>query len=244
MAEEEAKAPDENAAAEGGAQAPAGEAAQAPEEAAPKPPSMLVPMLLTSVLSLGGAFAIFKFAVVPSLVGGLAKVFQDNNGSIHYHAAPAGGGDAHPKGKDGHGGGEDGHGGGEDGHGGGEDGHGGGEDKGGGSKKESNPGTPVPIVEEGEFIVVNPSGSARYLMVEILLIRKNADDNGFPDAVKNNRKRLEAMVSSTLSSMTAEEMSESTVRLGMPSELKGLFQGILGSSHPIKSVIIPKWVMQ
>jgi flagellar basal body-associated protein FliL len=237
MAEEEAKAPEENAAAEGEAQAPEGEAAAAPDEAAPKPPGMLVPMLLTSVLSLGGAFAIFKFAVVPSLVGGLAKVFKDNNGSIHYHAAAAGGGEADGKVK-----GDDGHGKGDDGHGKGDDDHG--EDKGGDSKKESNPGTPVPIMEEGEFIVVNPSGSTRYLMVEILLIRKNADDNSFPDAVKENRKRLEAMVSSTLSSMTAEEMSESTVRLGMPNELKLQFQGILGSSHPIKSVIIPKWVMQ
>ncbi|HIL23999.1 MAG TPA: hypothetical protein EYG19_01165, partial [Verrucomicrobia bacterium] len=70
MAEEEAQAPEENAAAEGDAQATEGEAAQAPEEAAPKPPGMLVPMLLTSVLSIGGAYAIFQFAVVPSLVGG------------------------------------------------------------------------------------------------------------------------------------------------------------------------------
>ncbi|MFM1555084.1 MAG: flagellar basal body-associated FliL family protein, partial [Limisphaerales bacterium] len=114
----------------------------------------------------------------------------------------------------------------------------------GASKTETKPGTPVPIVEEGEFIVVNPAGSTRYLMVEILLIRKNSDDNGFPTAVKENRKRLEAQVSNILSALSAEDMSEPSVRNGMPNQLKGLFQAILGTSHPIQSVIIPKWVMQ
>ena len=233
MAEEEAQAPEENAAAEGGAQAPAGEAGQVPEEAAAKPPSLLVPMLLTSVLSIGGAFAIFKFAVVPSMVSGFEKVIKDNNGSIIVQMTEgAAGGDAHGKGGDGHGDGGDGH---------GEEGGG---EGGGASKTETKPGTPVPIVEEGEFIVVNPAGSTRYLMVEILLIRKNSDDNGFPTAVKENRKRLEAQVSNILSALSAEDMSEPSVRNGMPNQLKGLFQAILGTSHPIQSVIIPKWVMQ
>ena len=105
-------------------------------------------------------------------------------------------------------------------------------------------GTPVPIVEEGEFIVVNPAGSTRYLMVEILLVRKDSDDNGFPAVVKENRKRLEAQVSNVLSAMSAEEMSKPSSREGMPNRLKKLFQSILGSSHPIDKVIIPKWVMQ
>ena len=240
MAEEEAQAPEENAAADGEAQAPAGEAGQAPEEAAAKPPSMLVPMLLTSVLSIGGAFAIFKFAVVPSLVSGFEKVIIDNNGSIIVQMTEgAAGGDAHGKGGDGHGDGGDGHGDGGDGH--GEEGGG---EGGGASKTETKPGPPVPIVEEGEFIVVNPAGSTRYLMVEILLIRKNSDDNGFPTAVKENRKRLEAQVSNILSALSAENMSEPSVRNGMPNQLKGLFQAVLGTKHPIKSVIIPKWVMQ
>ena len=247
MAEEEAQAPEENAAAEGGAQAPAGEAGQVREEAAGKPPSLLVPMLLTSVLSIGGAFAIFKFAVVPSLVSGFEKVIIDNNGSIIVQMTEgAAGGAAHGKGGDAHGKGGDGHGDGGDGHGDGGDGHGeeGGGEGGGASKTETKPGTPVPIVEEGEFIVVNPAGSTRYLMVEILLIRKNADDNGFPTVVKENRKRLEAQVSNILSALSAEDMSEPSVRNGMPNQLKGLFQSILGTSHPIQSVIIPKWVMQ
>ena len=239
MAEEEAQAPEENAVAEGEAQAPEGEAAQAPEEAAPKPPSMLVPMLLTSVLSIGGAYAIFQFAVVPSLVNGFKKTIEDSNGTLTFQLVQAAaGGDAHGEGGEG----GDGHG---DGHGDGGDGHG---EEGGGdsktSKTETKAGTPVPIVEEGEFIVVNPAGSTRYLMVEILLIRKNADDNGFPEIVKANRKRLEAQVSNVLSAMSAEEMSEPSIRNGMPNQLKGLFQSILGTSHPIKSVIIPKWVMQ
>ena len=244
MAEEEAQAPEENAAADGEAQAPAGEAGQAPEEAAAKPPSMLVPMLLTSVLSIGGAFAIFKFAVVPSLVSGFEKVIIDNNGSIIVQMTEGAKGD-HGKGDGGHGegGGDHGEGGGDHGEGGGDHGEGGGEG-GGASKTETKPGTPVPIVEEGEFIVVNPAGSTRYLMVEILLIRKNSDDNGFPTAVKENRKRLEAQVSNVLSALSAEDMSEPSVRNGMPNQLKGLFQSILGTSHPIKSVIIPKWVMQ
>ena len=239
MAEEEAQAPEENAAAEGEAQAPEGEAAQAPEEAAPKPPGMLVPMLLTSVLSIGGAYAIFQFAVVPSLVGGFKKVIEDSNGTLTFQLVQAAPADSHGKeeGGDGHGEG-DGHGDGGD----GGDGHG---DEGASkSTAETKHGTPVPIVEEGEFIIVNPAGSTRYLMVEILLIRKSVDDNGFPAAVKENRKRLEALVSSVLSAMSAEEMAEPSIRSGMPNQLKGLFQSILGSSHPIKSVIIPKWVMQ
>ena len=243
MAEEEAQAPEENAAAEGEAQAPEGEAAQAPEEAAPKPPGMLVPMLLTSVLSIGGAYAIFQFAVVPSLVNGFKKTIEDSNGTLTFQLVQAAaGGDAHG---DGHGEEGDGHGEEGDGHGDGGDGHG---EEGGGdsktSKTETKAGTPVPIVEEGEFIVVNPAGSTRYLMVEILLIRKDAGDNGFPEAVKERRKQLEALVSGTLSAMTAEEMAEPSARTGMPNILKGLFQSILGTSHPIKSVIIPKWVMQ
>jgi flagellar basal body-associated protein FliL len=180
--------------------------------------------------------------VVPSLVGGLAKVFKDNNGSIHYHAAAAEGGDAHAEGGDAHAEGGDAHGDGGDGHGDGGDGHG--EEGGGTSKTETKAGTPVPIVEEGEFIVVNPAGSTRYLMVEILLIRKKDDDNGFPGVVKENRKRLEAQVSNILSALSAEDMSEPSVRNGMPNQLKGLFQPIIGSSHPIDEVIIAKWVMQ
>ena len=234
MAEEEAQAPEENAAADGEAQALAGEAAQAPEEAAPKPPSMLVPMLLTSVLSIGGAYAIFQFAVVPSLVNGFKKTIEDSNGTLTFQLVQAAAADSHGK-KDAHGEGGDGHGDGGDGH---------GEEGGGTSKTETKAGTPVPIVEEGEFIVVNPAGSTRYLMVEILLIRKNSDDNGFPEAVKENRKRLEAQVSNILSALSAEDMSEPSVRNGMPNQLKGLFQAVLGTSHPIKSVIIPKWVMQ
>jgi len=241
MAEEEAQAPEENAAADGEAQALAGEAAQAPEEAAPKPPSMLVPMLLTSVLSIGGAYAIFQFAVVPSLVNGFKKTIEDSNGTLTFQLVQAAAADSHGK-KDAHGEGGDGHGDGGDGHGDGGDGHG--EEGGGTSKTETKAGTPVPIVEEGEFIVVNPAGSTRYLMVEILLIRKNSDDNGFPEAVKENRKRLEAQVSNILSALSAEDMSEPSVRNGMPNQLKGLFQAVLGTSHPIKSVIIPKWVMQ
>ena len=238
MAEEEAQAPEENAAAEGEAQAPEGEAAQAPEEAAAKPPSMLVPMLLTSVLSIGGAYAIFQFAVVPSLVNGFKKTIEDSNGTLTFQLVQAAAADNHGK--------EGAHGEGGDGHGDGGDGHGeeGGGEGGGASKTETKPGTPVPIVEEGEFIVVNPAGSTRYLMVEILLIRKNSDDNGFPAAVKENRKRLEAQVSNILSALSAEDMSEPSVRNGMPNQLKGLFQAVLGTSHPIKSVIIPKWVMQ
>jgi flagellar basal body-associated protein FliL len=55
---------------------------------------------------------------------------------------------------------------------------------------------------------------------------------------------LEAQVSKVLSAMTAEEMTKPSTRNGMPNQLKKQFQTILGSSHPIDKVIIPKWVMQ
>jgi len=250
MAEEEAKAPEENAAAEGEAQAPEGEAAQAPEEAAPKPPSMLVPMLLTSVLSIGGAYAIFQFAVVPSLVGGFKKVIEDSNGTLTFQLVQSGGGgggDAHAEGGDAHAEGGDAHAEGGDAHGDGGDGHGD-EGKGGGdtAKGETDAGAEVPIVEDGDFIVINPSGAGNrtFLMVEIYLVRLKADDNGFPEAVKKNRKRLQALIITELSAMTVEVMSDSSTRGGMSAELKGLFGSILGKAHPIKEVVISKWVMQ
>ena len=102
MAEEEAQAPEENAAAEGEAQAPEGEAAQAPEEAAPKPPGMLVPMLLTSVLSIGGAYAIFQFAVVPSLVNGFKKTIEDSNGTLTFQLVQAAADNQGKEGEKGH----------------------------------------------------------------------------------------------------------------------------------------------
>ena len=243
MAEEEAKAPEENAAAEGEAQAPEGEAAQAPEEAAPKPPSMLVPMLLTSVLSIGGAYAIFQFAVVPSLVGGFKKVIEDSNGTLTFQLVQSGGGgggDAHAEGGDAHAEGGDAHGDGGDGH--GDEGKGGGDT----AKGETDAGAEVPIVEDGDFIVINPSGAGNrtFLMVEIYLVRLKADDNGFPEAVKKNRKRLQALIITELSAMTVEVMSDSSTRGGMSAELKGLFGSILGKAHPIKEVVISKWVMQ
>ena len=250
MAEEEAKAPEENAAAEGEAQAPEGEAAQAPEEAAPKPPSMLVPMLLTSVLSIGGAYAIFQFAVVPSLVGGFKKVIEDSNGTLTFQLVQSGGGgggDAHAEGGDAHAEGGDAHAEGGDAHGDGGDGHGD-EVKDGGdtAKGETDAGAEVPIVEDGDFIVINPSGAGNrtFLMVEIYLVRLKADDNGFPEAVKKNRKRLQALIITELSAMTVEVMSDSSTRGGMSAELKGLFGSILGKAHPIKEVVISKWVMQ
>ena len=243
MAEEEAKAPEENAAAEGEAQAPEGEAAQAPEEAAPKPPSMLVPMLLTSVLSIGGAYAIFQFAVVPSLVGGFKKVIEDSNGTLTFQLVQSGGGgggDAHAEGGDAHAEGGDAHGDGGDGH--GDEGKDGGDT----AKGETDAGAEVPIVEDGDFIVINPSGAGNrtFLMVEIYLVRLKADDNGFPEAVKKNRKRLQALIITELSAMTVEVMSDSSTRGGMSAELKGLFGSILGKAHPIKEVVISKWVMQ
>jgi len=234
MAEEEAQAPEENAAAEGEAQAPEDEAAQAPEEAAPKPPSMLVPMLLTSVLSIGGAYAIFQFAVVPSLVGGFEKVIKDSNGTLTFQLVQGEGG-----GKD------DGHGGKDDGH--AEDEGDGAETKKGEPKQgETDPLAEVAIVDDGDFIVINPAGSGNrtHLMVEIYLVRKDPDDHAFPDAVKKSRKRLQALVNSELSSLTVEAMSDETTKGGMAADFKRLFEKILGSSHPIKDVVISKWVMQ
>lgn len=233
MAEEEAQAPEENAVAEGEAQAPAEEAAQAPEEAAPKPPSMLVPMILTSVLSVGGAYAIFQFAIGPSMVKGFEKVIKDSNGTLTIKVVQSEGGGGEKKegeaGKEGEGG---------------KAGEGGEEGEGGASKKETDAGEPVAIVEEGESIVVNPAGSSRFLMVEILLIRAKDEDNGFPDAVKGKRKVLEALVSTELSALSVEQISEPSTRASMPAEFKRLFQDVIGEHHPIKSVIISKWVMQ
>ena len=231
MAEEEAQAPEENAAAEGEAQAPAEEAAQAPAEEAPKPPSMLVPMLLSVVVSVAGAFAIVKFV----LPGALSKWSADNNGTITIVVNAA-----EPSGEEGKKEGEDGHA--KEGKG-GEEGE---EPAAEGGADGTDPNDEVPIVDDGDFIVINPAdaGNRTHLMVEIYLLRRKADDNAFPKVVKQRRKQLQQLVLTELSALTVAEMSNNITKDAKAAEFKDLFQGILGSSHPIKSVIISKWVMQ
>jgi flagellar basal body-associated protein FliL len=171
-----------------------------------------------------GAVVVTYFAQ-QRMVDGIKQAIQDSNGPIAMNMTEGAGG----HGSDASHGADDGH---------------GAESAGGVNKTETKAGTPVPIVGEGDFIVVNPAGSTRYLMVEILLIRKEAGDNGFPGVVKENRKLLQAKVINVLSAMSAEELAEPSIRNRMPNQLKGLFQSILGTSHPIESVIISKWVMQ
>jgi flagellar basal body-associated protein FliL len=175
------------------------------------------------------------------------------------HGEDAHGEDAH--GEDAHG--EDAHG--EDAH--GEDanvssahgdGHGEGESHGDGHLKghhghsgeeaavADDPNKPEPIVPEGENIVINPAGSGgtRYLLVEIFLLRKDVEDTGFPMEVSKHTKQLQAVTVGHLSREDAQSLANPVVKERLKTELKKAYQDALGKDHPIKELIVSKWIMQ
>jgi flagellar basal body-associated protein FliL len=102
----------------------------------------------------------------------------------------------------------------------------------------------VPIVDEGDFIVVQPANSRRYLMVEIQLLRAEWADHQFSEAVNAKQKILQDRVTEYLSNKDEVELADPAARKNAKSDLLILFQDVLGSEHPIKEVIISKWVMQ
>ena len=138
------------------------------------------------------------------------------------------------------------------------DGHGEGESHGDGHHKDSHghsgkkaavaddPNKPEPIVPEGENIVINPAGAGgtRYLLVEIFLLRKDVEDTDFPMEVSKHTKKLQAVTVGHLSREDAQSLANPAVKERLKTELKKAYQDALGKDHPIKELIVSKWIMQ
>ena len=109
-----------------------------------------------------------------------------------------------------------------------------------------DPKKPVAIVPEGESIVVNPanSGGTRYILVEIFLVREEEKDAGFPKAVESKTKQLQAVTTDYLSAEDVQSLSNPATKERLKAQLKLAYQQQLGSTHPIKELIVSKWIMQ
>ena len=230
MADEEAKNPDANAEPQdAGAESPAEDSNNAPAEAAPAP-SIWMPVIVGTVLSIGGAFALFKFVLLESIEKSIAGLqLKDANGTL---SAPAG--EQTGKGTDKTGqasGGSDTT----------EPDEGGTADA---SPDES--GGTINILEEGGTIVVNPAGSGGkvYLAVEIVVKRKDPTDKGFKKEIQENSKELEAIASNLLSSYDVTRLNQATIRDITTDVLKRRFNAILDEKHQIGELLMPKWIMQ
>jgi len=219
MAEEEAKPTEENAEANAPAEAGAEAAAEAPVEAAP-PPNMMVPMIASVIISLGGMFAIFQFVIGPSIKDSISKAVLDANSTDANKTAKA---EAKAEPKD--------------------DGKKG-EASGGDGKDESA--GPIPIVGEDENIIVNPAGSGgtRYLLVEIYLERLKDTDTGFKSAIEAKSKELQAVTINQLRRYNAEDLSDPVTQDTIRDRLKKMYQEILGANHLIDKLTVTKWIMQ
>ncbi len=130
--------------------------------------------------------------------------------------------------------------------GGGAEAEGGGHGTHSGEAEEDNPKKPEPIVPEGEAIVINPAGSGgtRYLLVEIFLLRKDEKDIYFPKAISTNTKLLQAATVDWLSAENVESLADPATKEKFKAAMKKSYQETLGPKHPIKQLIVSKWIMQ
>ena len=116
--------------------------------------------------------------------------------------------------------------------------------------EEDTPKKPEPIVPEGESIVINPSGSGgtRYLLVEIFLLRGDEKDKGFPKAVSDHTKLLQAATVDQLSAEDAQSLADPATKERLKTTLKSAYQRLLDpedqGDNKIDKLIISKWIMQ
>ena len=241
MAEEEAAAEaqpaEENAEATEAGEATSDAAAEAPADA-PKPQSVWLPIMASSVISIVGAFALFQFVLGPSIRNAL---IADLNGTLQVANA------GHDEESAGHS--EEGAGHSEEGAGHSEEGAG--HETPGGvvdpNKEDDSAGAISIVGEEGEPIVINPanSGGMRYLLVDIYLIRGNEKDKMFKKAINDNSIKLQSLTVDKLAERDIQELSNPSIRKQIENELKNQYQRILGlKDHPIKELVVTKWIMQ
>ena len=221
MADEEAQNQEQNAEATEAVEAGAEAVEEAPIQE-PKAPSMLVPMLLSAVITVAGV-GVMVAVILPKQISKAIAAASDTNGTQGQVQ------------KDGD------------------------EKKGEGDEKKEDadetadptaepddPKKPVAIVPEGESIVVNPanSGGTRYILVEIFLVREEEKDTEFPKAVESKTKQLQAVTTDYLSAEDVQSLSNPATKERLKAQLKLAYQQQLGSTHPIKELIVSKWIMQ
>ena len=231
MAEEEAQKQEQNAEATEAVEAGA-EAVEEVAVAEVKAPSMLMPMLLSAVITVVGVgvmVAVILPKQIEKAIAGATAHHGDANGTGH-------GGEGH--GGDEHGGDEH-----------GDDEHGGDEAEEGAdtaATAEDDPHKPEPIVPDGESIVINPANSngTRYLLVEIYLLRDNEKDTAFPKEVAKHTKMLQALTVDYLSAEDTQSLANPVTKDRLKAQLKLAYQDKLGVGHPIKELIVSKWIMQ
>lgn len=228
MADEEAQNQEQNAEATEAVEAGAEAVEEAPIQE-PKAPSVLVPMLLSAVITVAGV-GVMVAVILPKQISKAIAAASDTNGTQGQVQ------------KDGD------------------------EKKGEGDEKKEDadekkedadetadptaepddPKKPVAIVPEGESIVVNPanSGGTRYILVEIFLVREEEKDTEFPKAVESKTKQLQAVTTDYLSAEDVQSLSNPATKERLKAQLKLAYQQQLGSTHPIKELIVSKWIMQ
>ena len=221
MADEEAQNQEQNAEATEAVEAGAEAVEEAPIQE-PKAPSVLVPMLLSAVITVAGV-GVMVAVILPKQISKAIAAASDTNGTQGQVQ------------KDGD------------------------EKKGEGDEKKEDadatadptaepddPTKPVAIVPEGESIVVNPANSegTRYILVEIFLVREEEKDTAFPKAVESKTKQLQAVTTDYLSAEDVQSLSNPATKERLKAQLKLAYQQQLGSTHPIKELIVSKWIMQ
>ena len=223
MAEEEQQNQEQNAEATEAVEAGA-EAVEEVAVAEVKAPSMLMPMLLSAVITVVGV-GVMVAVVLPKqiekAIAGATAHHGDANGTAHgegEHGAAEGEHDE-PAAE--------------------------GEEATAGTE-EDDPEKPEPIVPEGEAIVINPANSngTRYLLVEIYLLREEEKDIAFPKEVAKHTKMLQALTVDYLSAEDAQSLANPVTKERLKAQLKLAYQDKLGVGHPIKELIVSKWIMQ
>ena len=228
MADEEAQNQEQNAEATEAVEAGAEAVEEAPIQE-PKAPSVLMPMLLSAVITVAGV-GVMVAVILPKQISKAIAAASDTNGTQAQVQKDGdekkGEGDEKKEDAD--------------------------------EKKEDadetadptaepdDPKKPVAIVPEGESIVVNPanSGGTRYILVEIFLLREDEKDTGFPKAVESKTKQLQATTMDVLSNEDVQSLSMPSTKNRIKNDIKRRYQYIIGDKHPIKSVIFTKWIMQ
>ncbi|RZO59065.1 MAG: flagellar basal body-associated FliL family protein [Limisphaerales bacterium] len=225
MADEEAQNQEQNAEATEAVEAGAEAVEEAPIQE-PKAPSVLVPMLLSAVITVAGV-GVMVAVILPKQISKAIAAASDTNGTQGQVQ-------------------KDGEGGSEDSKGDAEDSKSDDEETADPTAEADDPSKPVPIVPEGESIVVNPANSAgtRYLLVEIFLIRKDEEDTGFSKAVESKTKQLQAETMDILSQKDVKSLSVPYTKDVIKNDLKDRYQLLIGKNHPIKELIVSKWIMQ
>ena len=228
MADEEAQNQEQNAEATEAVEAGAEAVEEAPVEE-PKAPSVLVPMLLSAVITVAGV-GVMVAVILPKQISKAIAAASDTNGTQGQAQK-----DGDEKKEDGDEKKGDGDGKKED-----------GEEAADPTAEADDPTKPVSIVPEGESIVVNPANSSgtRYLLVEIFLLREDEKDTGFIKAVESKTKQLQAVTTDYLTAEDVKSLSNPATKQRLKQQLKLAYEQQLGNTHPIKELIFSKWIMQ